>query len=887
MKKMKKSTPKRKFNAIMSLVILAVCLYPWIFAGGQHYNSIVYFVRLLRGGCVDVLYSDLTVLAGAGEITRQSIASAAWALLIQLGLMNGIVVLDVIYLVMTLLKKRFANMILNMSVVVSLMSYLMMTEGSLQAFGGLKNVLYPAAIVILILTNFLGGMMVANWNEASRLEKERMAAEKAARKEKKERLRFDGKYSKAFYTMVWKNFKYSFKDYRILLCAGILSVSMLFVGSGMREMMSAMDRNGSLLAGRGMDAILLNFAVVFLILTAALITSILVFYLKNRMRNFGVFVTLGIRRRTLYFFIAIELAACVLLSFAGGLIVGNVLMLVFRKLTETVLGARIILGALTWKTYRMTFGMTILVFLAAFLVTYGLSTETNVTKMKDENIRKEKLPGRFCLPGLAAGILLLAFFFRRFSKIESAEGITSLAGVFLGLFYVLQNGWGLWLRRRKKQEKRYYDHLISENQMYHKFRKTNRYIFLLSVIHICALVICAKTLVTSVIAPEPEKLLPYDYVCLATEEDDGFFEQMAEKGAGIKSYPMVRVTSVDRTPYMELDDYRRPIRPQGQNIGISESVYRELKKELGEEVPELPKLDAAGRNIYVVYQQDISEDAKPLDYFLTRTKPYLHIGQPLGGYYWVKREQIYPKRIVAGSERGSLVGTLREGIHENVVVFSDAYFEKVKDNWKKENWFTGEPVEEASAVEGGDIHHWPTKLVLVNRGNAKAQDIETILREYKKNHAVDEKFSSIVHSYYVKTEVAEEMESGRLLKELVNGFIVTLLAIISIFVLYLKVESEMPDIYHKYEFLNYMGMPKKERIRSIRTEINRFWWMPMWITAVSVAVLTAIIWHLRQFVTAECIRYAKVFGIVAAAYALVQIIAVKLLERYVVRKVEG
>ena len=75
-------------------------------------------------------------------------------------------------------------------------------------------------------------------------------------------------------------------------------------------------------------------------------------------------------------------------------------------------------------------------------------------------------------------------------------------------------------------------------------------------------------------------------------------------------------------------------------------------------------------------------------------------------------EKIYPTRTVKGEKTDILTGAFRQGSEENLVVFSDEYFEKVQDDWKKYNWITGDLVEEGEAEEGVTIHHWPTKLVL-------------------------------------------------------------------------------------------------------------------------------------------------------------------------------
>lgn len=77
-----------------------------------------------------------------------------------------------------------------------------------------------------------------------------------------------------------------------------------------------------------------------------------------------------------------------------------------------------------------------------------------------------------------------------------------------------------------------------------------------------------------------------------------------------------------------------------------------------------------------------------------------------------------------------LTGAFRQGSEENLVVFSDEYFEKVQDDWKKYNWITGDPVEEGEAEEGVTIHHWPTKLVLLNVKNVDYQKIEKELQAF-------------------------------------------------------------------------------------------------------------------------------------------------------------
>lgn len=881
---MKKWTGKRITYVVMGIIAQAVCLYPWLVIGGKHYNAPMYLLRMI-GHPMEIYIRDMyggEVLTG--EMLKDA-KSCGIALYIQLLIMVTAHLFMLIHLILNLTRKRYADVLAASASVMGFAACFFLVMGA--SGEGILSFLYPLFILMSYGFTFIGGKMAEEWNEAAKREKENEKIRKELKKEKRRRLRFDGRYSKDFYHMIWKNFKYNWKDYRLLTGAGIVSIGLLFVSSGMQELLSGMDTKNDFASGRGMDSVLLNFMVVFTALAVFLITYILIYYLKNRMKSFGVLLTLGIRRKTLNIFVGAELGASIVLSVLGGLVFGNVLLFGFRKLVLYALNEKILFGMMTEKTYAKTLGMAVLVFVLAFVVTYGVYRETNVTKMRNGDIRKEKMPGRLSPIGCLFGIGFAVYGLFKFSRLESAEGVTTLGLFLIGVYLMLRNGWGILLKQERKHENRYYGSLIPKNPLYHKFKKTSRYVYLLTILHIFAFVLFAKDAIAPALAPDPETQLPYDYVCLANSQDDEVLGQMKASGAKLKEFPMVRATTVDRTVWLE--DFRFPVIPQGQNIGISESTYYELKKLLGEEAEPLPKLDAEGEKVYIVYQQDIGDNAKPIDYYMTRKNPQIFIGQPLEKYNWVVRDKIYIPRTIAGSETGSLIGIFREGTHENIVVFSDAYFESVKENWKRKSVYTGEDIdlEVEEAVEGVNIHEWPNRLVLVDSENADQKKLAEALQIFKENHAVDEKYDGIVPSYYGKEETASEKIAERLLNTISNSFIIAILLAISIFILYMKIESELPETKQRYEFLNYMGMPRKERAASLKREIRRFVWMPLAIAVVSVPIFTVILWRLRHFTTAEMIGYVKICGVAAAVYIVVQVIALKGLQYYVVRKAEG
>ena len=101
------------------------------------------------------------------------------------------------------------------------------------------------------------------------------------------------------------------------------------------------------------------------------------------------------------------------------------------------------------------------------------------------------------------------------------------------------------------------------------------------VVHVFALSLFSIKFISTRIADDPEDMYPYDYVYLANSQDGQYFERLErECQAKIYSFPMVRATTLDNTEMP--NQFTDIVVQQGQNIGISESTYRELKELAGE-----------------------------------------------------------------------------------------------------------------------------------------------------------------------------------------------------------------------------------------------------------------------------------------------------------------
>lgn len=286
-------------------------------------------------------------------------------------------------------------------------------------------------------------------------------------------------------------------------------------------------------------------------------------------------------------------------------------------------------------------------------------------------------------------------------------------------------------------------------------------------------------------------------------------------------------------------------------------------------------------------KQDQRAKAKPIDWYMMTKEPYLHIGQPLVAYNAYEYRTYYPMRYIVGEETSSLIGCFRQGRYENLIVFSDTYFEKVKDYWKTTDMNTGEPVEPDEAVLENTIHEGPTVLALVNLPESAVREQEEradqIMAEFQEAHAYDESFDPLVKSAYSKKEAVTRRQMEHILETVMNGFVLVMLLTAGILMLHMKVNMELPEIKTRYQFMECFGMRRAERVRNMKKEVSRFVWIPLGTGAVISMVFTGIVWGLRDFQMDDIRRYVLWQGLIWMIYAIIQIGNMKWLQRMVIK----
>lgn len=867
MKEKAKRTKLHLFSAVVSLVDLGLLLFfPWIQVGSGGSYSLPGLVLALRS-------EGLQEILDKGKIVTDDIASLEVGIWVETGLFALYGVLIIFHIVSRFSARGgwFGILAFFVSgIALGVHSYPKcisdLTEGS--AIG----IIFPCIVVLMRTVDILGCKLMEEWKEASDNLKKTKEEEQAKKEESRERLYFPGKYNPMFYRAVWKDFRKNWKDYLLFFVCSSIVFCFIFAGLGMRKLLSGgQDAVGSVLLD-SVNTIVMNTIVPIGIVSVFMVVLLLFYYLKQRTHSYGVFLTLGIRKKTLYLMAGMEFACGFLVSIIVGTVLGRLLLSGFAAWISRVMGVSYGNGGVGLYTWFQALGLILVIYLVSFVAAYDIYTSFSLGKTGGIKNLRERMPVKWLLPFIALGFAACLFGVISYSRIYHFENVLYLLLCFAGLFLLLRFGMAKYLLRERKK-RTYLGKLLNHQQMFHKSKSAVRYLIILTVIQASVLFYFPFQVISALTAEETDELFPYDIVCTADDKDTPLLEEIQEKyEVELQEYPMVRVSSYDITETMEGS---MDTRPQGQHIGVSESTYHALKKALDPDYEAKPLgLDADGKKVYIVHQQDKSAKAKPVDYYMPK-RPLLHVGLP--AYYIdingvARRDISYRFQTIQGEEIGSLTGVFHQGKQENIIVFSDAYFEKAKELWRTTDIWTGEPLPEEQRIEGVTVFQGPTKLVLMRTEKESEPEILDALAKLSERHIQEEtetynnmRLDLSINPVYTKTEGVDNLEKERMMTISMNGMVMGAFVLTAFLLLAIKLLTEQEDNKRRAEFFQCMGMRRKERISILRREIFSYCYIPFAMAVLPAAGFTAAAFYARMYTAQDItgfLTYLVLFWII-------------------------
>lgn len=568
-----------------------------------------------------------------------------------------------------------------------------------------------------------------------------------------------------------KNIKSHFGETRVLIICVTLFISLMYAMIMGFSMFSKAHSVGELLFGEdSISRMFTSAGMMMLLCGVILLIMVLISYLEKRVPDFILLRRMGISFRDLKTMMRREAGIVFLFSAVLGFFIGSALGYGLKFLIHKTVGSSLPLDRVTPLLYLPVCGAALFIYFLSFLLVRELEGNFRLISRPQGNRSGKKLVGVMMVPKILIGVLFCVVSAALYARIRARESTALLVLFVLGLYLVGRNATALYLHALKaSHSERYYRSVVSRSRTAQRLNPVSRMILLFSLVSVLACFCIGFRTIAVLNAQKPESLYPYDFMCIADGQDQAVFKNLQRQySIKITRYPMVRVANYDKTEHIEISG-ETPI--QGQQIGISESTYNALKKAADPSYRKKPlHLDAKGKSVYIVHQQDSSVKAQPLDWTSLQFRPLLHVGIPALDADQTKDACTYKNRKVAGQEISSLTGCFSTPKGENLVVFSDAYFPKARQAWKKEDADTAMENHYCRVyLEKTPVHRQgPVSLVLIN---AKASDISAIdaeLQKLEKRHQYIGNYDPTVKFHYCARTSVRDMKTERVIRTVIG-----------------------------------------------------------------------------------------------------------------------
>lgn len=738
----------------------------------------------------------------------------------------------------------------------------------------------PLGYCIVGALEFLFVRYQENRDEIEIAYREIEAKEKEEKAHRKRAMYFPGKYPPELYQIMRRLFVSRIRSQILIGVSEIFVAGCLYIVFSLYGIMRSIYSEQSLLAGTGLDQLFMNLGVILMILGLVMMVLMISWYISEQRKDFRPIVVMGIRRKTAYLIFLLEFWSVAVLSGILGTALGSIAASLLRNRLQA--GAPegmhfppVVRGIYFLISVMAYVGLMILALMLNQEKFISLGTSVN----RNEDVQKERRAKKKLIPLLILGILFGGLAIAWYSLREWAESIYIHILSVIGILLILISLMGIWLRTREKRAS-YYRGIAKTNLFYHRFWSNVERIFFLAVVQFLALGVFAVQEAGTWMPQKIEEMYPYDIVVTAYEADLPELETIADQyQAEVVQYPMVRMTSIYGSDKLASWAGNRPVQwPQGQHIAVSCSSYNQMREKAGKEEKDL-KL--TGKEMHVVYQQDLSMKAHTIDWDTYRMEKHLRFGQPLQNYNTGDFRKIFPERDIKSEERDSLIGSFHQGMQDNLIVLPDVYFEKVYDrirNYNREHW---EERQQSKWQEWRmytyfhteNMTEGPTMLFCMNLspGNvsAAAQDLEYL----KKEHEFDKMWDRTIQPFYVKSQMIVNTESEIFFTRLSYGFILLILLILGIFQYFVKMKTEEDTWKWENTFLARIGMKEKDRMKKIRYQLRFFFFVPVSFGLAGGILFAGLTAKARLYTGVETIQFVECLAVIYATWILLWYVA--------------
>lgn len=330
--------------------------------------------------------------------------------------------------------------------------------------------------------------------------------------------------------IIYKNF--NIKQYFIYFWGSVLFVTVFFT------LISLLYINEGLGLGEGRENFKATFFLCYVlvgIMAILLMNFVFSYYMRIKMKQFGLLLVLGAKKKTLSLMIFAEYLIIYFISCVIGTGVG----IVMTQALLWVLKQSHIFVALTLGQYmsimHITLKITGLIFIFGLAgIGFRLLFKRNLSELLRYDVKKER---RYRLVGIVGvtGIGLIIWSFLNLKEYSVWKLLISIVVFLLGMYLFLTFSGGMLLGIYKKLFFRnYIKNILAINEFFYRYKSNKRVIFITFTMHFLVLFFANGIAVSAIIMDEQYVASQYPYDCVmfeTTPEPDhtGLLDQVDAK----------------------------------------------------------------------------------------------------------------------------------------------------------------------------------------------------------------------------------------------------------------------------------------------------------------------------------------------------------------------
>lgn len=660
------------------------------------------------------------------------------------------------------------------------------------------------------------------------------------------------KKNKWFYKILIKNFKYNFKDYIVFIVSSVLAITYIYGFIGNLIIVNTIQKTELYRLTEGITMVVLNALVVIAIVTTLIQFYALKNYVQNRVYDFSIFTSLGMKKRDIQKSIVFLISVSLVISFIIGTVLGNFMIYGFRRLYGFYLNSTSIPDVNILMITGVSFIICVVLFGVIMSITQDMAIETSMVDNVSTPFIEEKYPKRNKKLIVFAALLLL-FSITMYSDPHWAESMYFIYIWLIGIFILIYIGASYILQKLKNKNDLYLKNILNWNLMFYKPKSYLKNTFTLYVI-LFIMFFTYMFQITSLYPLESKGLYPYDYVSLGYPEDRAKLESIGDEfNVENHVYPVVRALVPGGEEKGNGNLYKNI--PMGHHLGISEGTYKDITGK---------SLDLKGKDVYVLFQEDKSKKAHPLDFFVRKNKPYIRVGKAQQ-YHDIDRKYFFNLDYnLKGEDREIVFGRLSNFMYENIIVFSDEYFNVQRNKSDGIKWI--------STIKSKD----------------KNDDaLDEYLNEYEKKHKQESSFDYNVESVYSAKDLYETFQGEKIFDLIINISILISFSITSILIVFVYTFGNLGYYQHRYELLRFLGLRKEESDSVIKREVRMFSVVPLMLSLITAILFIGITLKIRRFSYTEFVDSFKLYFGILALYLAIYFASSAVISRFIIKNIDS